>query len=342
MPGGVLAAVATVGGAVIGSKASSKAAKSQAAATNQAAQTAAQSQTDANQTALQQTQMGIEAQERATQQALQAEREAADRAIGQYDAAQGVQLGELDAGHAGVAAQYQPMVDDRPLNLYRGGIGVDGAQRPAYDDAFNTSVYRTDAANASQRGINALNSTYAARGMGGITSGKAMRAAADWDQEQMGAAHTAHLNSLTGLIDRSDNARAMLGNNALQRGQARGNVFATNAASRANAHLGYGAAASNAFGQQGITAAQLYQGMGQNAMATGNNLGNIALQRGQDLSSIYGNNAANQAGFIGDAFGALGAMNTGAITKRLPNVFGGSGGGAVYKPKASSYAGKRF
>lgn len=140
-----------------------------------------------------------------------------------------------------------------------GAQTADQAQAGAMDQ-FRKSPYAGFAADATQTGTNAIFSTQGAAGRGSL-SGKALRAAADWNQQQQGGAFDKYTTALGGIADTGYSADTGIasGGTAFANGAANTLAAGSNAQSQLTMQGGANTASTinNALGFLGWGAGQL-------------------------------------------------------------------------------------
>lgn len=341
-------ATAIIGSAVIGAgaagSASNKAAKAAQAAgqqQSQAATQAAQVQADSSKEA---AEISAKAQIEAANIAAQQQREGLDK-----------QLAFQQQGYDIAEREFRPWVKegDQARAMYNSAFGVNPTNgqtladaRGQFDAGFENSPYWRDAQYSTTQALNALNSTDAAMGKGGLNSGKAQRAAGDLVNNFRGNATNMYLNALGGIVDLgvtgatgvASAGQTLANNNA---GAIRS---ATNAISdyMYDGTSGAGAARANGVAGAGNALAQGYVNSAgaaangainaANARAAGwNSAGSIIANAGGTLASYYQPNAMY---FRPGQNTGINGMNVPQI-RGTPNAFLNTTGG-YFQPNAAT------
>jgi len=227
-----LATAATLAASAIGAHAASKASSKQASAINNAANQQAQSS--------------------AEQIALQREaRDEAKKILTPY-------VTEGDSARRMLNSAYGVAPTGE-------GDSLEGA-RADFDAGFEASPFWKNAQDATAKALAALRSTNAALGRGSsINSGKAMRAAADINQNYRGGATSEYIAGLGGIADRGFDASAGIASGGVNFANSASSTMAQSAANQGNLAM----AAANAK-YQGASDAAGFLGWGAGQLSGGN------------------------------------------------------------------------
>ena len=165
----------------------------------------------------QQTQIAADASTQNTQMSIQAAQQAAQGAANVY--------------------AYDDTLGKQVDPLLSGALGLDPAQRAAYDQAFQRSAYYDDVGNAVNQTARIAESNAAAQGRANVRgNGQALNALNANVWQLYNNARQQHMTALGARADQGNAARTGI----------------------ANALVGAGSIAANAWGQNGATQASLY------------------------------------------------------------------------------------